>query len=84
MTLSGKDRTISDEPMQMFVKTLAGKTITLTVKPSDSIDNIKQTIYNQERISEQKQRLIFTGKQLENGRTLAYYKIQKESTIHLV
>jgi ubiquitin len=69
---------------QVFVKTLTGKTLILKVNKSDSVGDLKKKIHDKDGIPPERQRLIFAGKRLADGHTLAHYRIQLDPTLHLV
>ncbi len=70
--------------MQIFIKSLNGKTHTVEVESTDTIATLKQKIQDKEGINAGEQRLVFAGKNLEDNKTVADYNIQSEQTLHLI
>lgn len=72
---------VSAQAMQIFVRTPTGKTISIEVDFNDTIETVKIRVQEKEGLPSDRQRLTFAGRELENGRTLEYYNIQKETTL---
>ena len=68
---------------QIFVQNLAGKAITINVNDSDRVEDIKRKIQAKEFIPADKQRLVYSGKEMIDGQTLGDYNVVKDSTVHM-
>lgn len=75
---------VSASAMQITVKTVTGQAIPLTVEPGDTIEAVKGMLQNKAGMPPDQQRLLYSGKQLEDNRTLADYNIQDQAILHLV
>ncbi|KAH7823703.1 putative ubiquitin [Monocercomonoides exilis] len=75
---------VSNDKFQIFVRSLEGKTLALMVSKQDTIEKVKKLVEEKERIPWTEQRIIFSGKQLLDKKTIEDYGILKEATLHLV
>lgn len=82
--VSDSDKKKTAQSLQVFLKTLTGKTITLEISPSDLVQDVKAQIEKREGVPAEEQRLVFAAKHLEDGHLVSEYDIKKDSTLHLV
>jgi ubiquitin len=80
----GSDEASGGQPLQVFVKTVTGKTMTVDVQPTDTVDTVRQAIQTKEGIPSNHQRLIFNGRQLKQEETIAESGLQNHSQVHMV